>query len=358
MTFKTVAVATFAILIVGSVVWILATARFALALTVLAFLIAVAMDHVVKAFERWGLRRWMAISLVVLCVLGTISTLAFLVVPAAATQASELIKSVPQLIDELRASRTFHRLDRILHIKAELDNPSRRIVELAKNEMAPLLSMVGGVLTAASGFVVVTFLTIFMLASGGPLVKAALAEARPERRPVYGELVRKIHNTIGGYVSGLVIICSVNATMTTAFLAINRTPFFLPLGLLSGLSSLVPYAGPLVAGVTVSAIAFGAGGAEHGIVAAVYFIAYGQLEGNVLGPLIFRRAVNANPLLVTLSILFLGEVGGVLGAVAAVPLLVVVQIVVSELLRLRRAGLRQRVIARTDPSSESHPTPT
>ena len=87
-----------------------------------------------------------------------------------------------------------------------------------------------------------------MLIFGGRLVHAAVAEARPERRPVYEKVLEKIYQSIGGYLGGLTLICLVNATLTTTFLAIDGVPFFLPLGLLAGLSSLVPYAGPLVAG--------------------------------------------------------------------------------------------------------------
>ena len=356
VTFKTVAVATSAILFVGLSVWVLATARLAVALTVLAFLVAVAMDRVVKIFEQRGLARWMAIGLVVLAILGVLAALALLIVPAAAEQATDLIKSTPHLIDDVRHSRAFRAVDRVFHIESELDNPTRRLGQIAKSELTPLLSVVGGVLTAVSGTVVIIFLAIFMLVFGGPLIKRMVAEARLERQSTYEVVIRKVHDAIGGYVSGLVVICSLNATMATLFLAINRTPFFLPLGLLSGLSSLVPYAGPFIAGVAVSTIALGAGGIGHGIAAAVYFISYGQLEGNVLGPLVFRRTANVNPLLVTLSILFLGEVAGILGAVAAVPLLAILQIVVGEILHLRQAGLKERgaalIIASSDAGGE------
>jgi predicted PurR-regulated permease PerM len=357
VTFKTVAVATSAILFVGLGVWVLATARFAVALTVLAFLVAVAMDQVVKIFQSWGAARWIAIMLVVLAIFVAITTLALLIVPAAAEQATDLIKSTPRLIDELRNSKAFRSVDRVFHIKAEFDNPSRKLAEIAKNELTPLLSVVGGLLTAVSGTVVIIFLAIFMLVFGGPLIERMVAEARPERRPTYQVMIRKIHDSIGGYVGGLIVICSINATMATLFLAINRTPFFLSLGLLSGMSSLIPYAGPFLAGVTVSAIALGAGGIGHGIAAAIYFISYGQLEGNVLGPLVFRRAVNANPLLVTLSILFLGEVAGILGAVAAVPLLAILQIVVGEILQLRQAGLMERRGTRIVTGPDGNPAP-
>ncbi len=337
-TFKTAAVAAGAILAVALGVWILATARFAVALTVLSFLVAVAMDRGVKVFEHRGLPRRVAIALVVLAILGVLTALALLIVPTAAEQATNLIKSTPQLIAEVRHSRAVAVLDRVFHIRSELDNPTRKLAHLAESELTPLLSLVGGVLTAISGTVVIIFLAIFMLVFGGPLIDRMVAEARLERQPTYRHVIQKVHHAIGGYVTGLIVICSVNATLTTIFLAIDDIPFFLPLGLLSGLSSLVPYAGPFIAGVTISAIALGAGGIGHGIAAVAYFVAYGQLEGNVLAPLIFRRTVNTNPLLVTLSILFFAQVAGILGAVAAVPLLAILQIVIGEILRLRRAG--------------------
>src|SRR5256885_1020233 len=128
------------------------------------------------------------------------------------------------------------------------------------------------------------------------------------------------------------MICSINATLTTTFLAITRMPFFLPLGLASGFSSLIPYAGPAVAGTTISLLALVTGGPWKGLATAIYFIVYGQVEGNVLSPLIFRRTVHVNPLIVTLSLLFLGEVFGIVGAVLAVPITAAAQIVLREIL--------------------------
>jgi predicted PurR-regulated permease PerM len=136
------------------------------------------------------------------------------------------------------------------------------------------------------------------------------------------------------------LICLCNATCTTTFLAIDGVPFFLPLGILAGLSSMVPYAGPFVTGALISLVAFVTKGAWHGVAAAIYFVTYGQIEGNILGPLIFRRTVHVNPLVVTLSVLFLGELGGVMGAIVAVPIVATLQIILREILRIRREELR------------------
>jgi putative heme transporter len=198
---------------------------------------------------------------------------------------------------------------------------------------------VGGVLTAVGAAITIAFLVVFMLVFGGRLVEVALREARVERRAVYVEMLHKIYQSIGGYLGGLMLICLCNATLSTTFLAIDGVPFFLPLGILAGLSSMVPYAGPLAVGTLISLIAFATKGTWHGVAAAIYFVTYGQLEGNLLGPLIFRRTVHVNPLVVMLSVLFLGELAGVMGAIVAVPIVATLQIIVRELLHIRREQL-------------------
>jgi predicted PurR-regulated permease PerM len=151
---------------------------------------------------------------------------------------------------------------------------------------------------------------------------------------------------------GLGLICFTNATLTTIFLAIVGLPFFLPLGILSGMSSLVPYAGPAVVGATVTMIALATGGAGTGIACVVYFVAYGQLEGQVLSPLVFRRTVHVNPLVVVLSVVFFSELAGIIGAVLAVPAAAALQIVGREILRMRREQLH---LARTPLNSPDRP---
>ena len=57
---------------------------------------------------------------------------------------------------------------------------------------------------------------------------------------MYQDVLGKIYQSIGGYLGGLTLICTVNATLTISFLAIDRLPFFLPLGIAAGMSSMIP----------------------------------------------------------------------------------------------------------------------
>jgi predicted PurR-regulated permease PerM len=163
---------------------------------------------------------------------------------------------------------------------------------------------------------------------------------------------------VGGYLGGLLGICAVNAILTTVVFVILGTPFFLPLGILAGSSSLVPYAGPLVAGATVTVFVLVTGGAWKALAAAIYFVLYGQLEGNVLAPLVYRRTVDVNPLVTLLAILFLAEFMGIAGAIMAVPLAAAGQIVVREVLAHRRIGGGPKRVGRSATATASTFTQT
>jgi predicted PurR-regulated permease PerM len=340
VSFKTVFTVSFAVLIVVAIIYALSQALVAVTLIGTALLISVSLEHVVRMLIARGLKRELAIASVLVSLAAVLVGVAFTLIPPAIDQAKQLIKDAPGFIRHIRESAWFLRWDRHFHFAHQLDDLQRRGPELLEGAASPVLAALGGVLTGVAAAVTIAFLVVFMLIFGGRLVESALAEARADRRQLYEGVLRKIYDSIGGYLGGVMVICLANATCTTTFLAIDGVPFFLPLGILAGLSSMVPYAGPLVVGTLISLLSLVTRGTWHGLAAGIYFILYGQLEGNVLAPLIFRRTVHVNPLVVTLSILFLGELAGVVGAIVAVPIVATLQIILREILRFRREQLR------------------
>jgi predicted PurR-regulated permease PerM len=346
VTLKTVFTVCFGVLGVLALVEALVNSLVALTLTCAAVLLAVALDHGVQFLVRRRMNRQLAIAVITVGMLGVIVGLAFTLIPPAIEQGKELIQQAPGLLRSARGSRLFARLDNYFHLAHRIKEFEDRLPELIEGSATPILTAVGGVLSFIAATVTVFFLTVFMLIFGGRLVRNMLAEARAERRQLYETVLTKIYRSIGGYLGGLMLICTINGTLTTIFLAFNRVPFFLPLGILSGASSTVPYAGPFVMGTVTTLLSLATGGGWHGLASAIYFIAYGQVEGNILSPLIFRRTVHVNPLVVTVSVLFLGEIAGIIGAVIAVPVVAALQIVLREVLRVRREQIELQRAAR------------
>ena len=340
VTLKTVFTVAFGVLIVIAIVEAVTNATLAVALTGAALLLAVALEHPVRMLERRGIKRPLAIAIVAFAGLALAVGFGFTLIPPAIEQGKALVHDAPQFVRSARGSALFRTLDSRFHLGDYLTEAERRLPDLLGGAATPILNALGDLLSGIAAAVTIAFLVIFMLIFGGRLITAAVAEARPERRAMYQDVLGKIYQSIGGYLGGLALICTINATLATSFLAIDRVPFFLPLGIVAGLSSMIPYAGPFVAGTGISLIALFTQGIGHGVASAIYFIVYGVLEGNVLAPLIFRRTVNVNPLVVTLSILFLGEIAGIMGAIIAVPVVAALQIVLREVLRIRRERLQ------------------
>jgi predicted PurR-regulated permease PerM len=340
VTFKTVFTVCFTVLVVAGAIYALSQALVAVALTGSALLIAVSLEHLVRALVRRGLKRGAAIAVVILSVAALLTAFGFTLIPPAISQGKQLVKDAPGFLRNVRASGFFQRVDARFHLAEQLDHAVQQLPDLLEGAATPVLSAVSGVLTGVAAAITIAVLTVFMLIFGGRLLQGALDEARAERRAMYAHVLQKIYQSIGGYLGGLMLICLINATLTTIFLAMDSVPFFLPLGIIAGLSSMVPYAGPFVVGTAISLIAFATQGLWHGVAAATYFVTYGQIEGNILGPLIFRRTVHVNPLVVTLSVLFFGELAGIMGAIVAVPVVATLQIILREVLRIRREQLR------------------
>ncbi len=331
VTLKTVFTVSFGVLAVCALVLFLLRTQTATMLALGAAMAAVAMNHVVEGLTRRGLARKFAVPIVIVALLGVAVGLAFTLIPPAVSQAKAFVAAVPSLVQKLRHTRLFETLDE----RFDLDEQLRQATGVAAGAVAPVLTAIGSVLSTVAGLITLLLLAIFMLLFGGALVEALLLETATRNRDRYRRIVTKIYGSVGGYVGGVLAICSINATLTTTFLAITGMPFFLPLGILSGLSSAVPYAGPLVSGTTITLLALITGGPLKALITGIYFILYGQLEGSVFSPIVFRHTVHINPLVTTLAILFMGEFMGLPGAIIAVPAAATAQILAREVLSAR-----------------------
>jgi len=345
VTLRTAFTVCFAAVATAALVLFVLQTRLALTLTVAAMMVAIALDHVVRRMEARGIRRGWAIALTTLAVVLLLTGLMLIVVPTAIHQLRDFIASMPKTLGDLRKSPRFQSLNARFGIEERLKDALSGAFGMAQTAVNPILSAVTSALSAVAGFVTVLVLTVFMLVFGGGLVRRLLALVPVHDRPRWEGVLAKSYRAVGGYLGGVLFICSVNATLTTAVLAMIGTPYFLPLGLLSGFSSLVPYAGPILTGAFITLVTLITGGAVKALITLGYFLLYGQLEGNVLGPFVFRRTVHLDPLVTLLGILFLAELLGIAGAVVAVPAVALAQIVVREILAARRERLAAEATA-------------
>ena len=334
---KTAAVVCAVVVAATGTVWLILHSLTALTLTVMAALTSVALNHGVKRMERWHLPRGVAIALAMTALMGVLSALVWLVIPASAEQVKQLSQRAPALLESARHTPVWEWIDD--HVQLEQRLADWRHQGIAPDAINPVLSAIGGAFAGLAALVTILFLVVFMLLYGGPAVRGILAESLPRHRERYERVLRKIDRAIGGYLNGLMFIALANATLTTIFLAILKVPLFLALGIVSGVGSLLPLVGATLGGALITLMALATRGPWAALAAVAYVVAYQQFENHVLGPLVYRRTVRLNPLVTLLGVIFMAEVAGVIGAVLAVPIISAGQIVVRELLLVRRERL-------------------
>src|SRR5207245_3116086 len=130
--------------------------------------LAVAMNHAVEVLTRRGLRRKWAVPAVVFALLAIGTGLSFLLIPPVVTQAKACVAAGPVLWQKLQHTRLFLALE----ARFDLSEQLRQAVPAAAGAVAPLLTAIGSVFSAAAGLVTLLLLAIFMLLFGGDLIAA------------------------------------------------------------------------------------------------------------------------------------------------------------------------------------------
>jgi len=197
------------------------------------------------------------------------------------------------------------------------------------------LSVTKSVISLIAATVTIVFLTFFMLLEGGAWMERIYSLFSDGSQARVRRIGDDIYKTVGGYVTGNILISVIAGTSATIVLLIMGVPYAVALGLLVAVLDLIPLAGATVAGVAVSAVAF-LHSIPAGVVFVIFVIVYQQLENHFLQPVIYGRTVQLSALAVLVSVLVGAELAGILGALAAIPVAGALQVLIRDQLAYRR----------------------
>jgi predicted PurR-regulated permease PerM len=180
-------------------------------------------------------------------------------------------------------------------------------------------------------------MTLFMLLEGPAWIDRLYGLLPAASRPRWEAVGRDVYRTVGGYVTGNLLISLIAGITSGILLFALGVPYSVALGLLVALLDLIPLAGATLAAVIVTLIAFTTGGVGTGIAVAIFFVVYQQLENHVLQPLVYGRTVQLSPLAVLIAVLIGAQVAGILGALGAIPVAGTIQVLLVDWQRERAA---------------------
>ena len=289
---------------------------------VIALLISALMGPVVRGLQRIGIPRSLAAVLVVIGLIGVVGLLLTFAGQQVVTGAQDLADSTVQGLDEIKRwlqEGPLHASESQInsYIQSAQDAITNSTKDGALGQVTEVGSAVGHLFAA---FFIVLFSTYFFLADGDRIwawiVRIAPRAAR-ERVDGSG---RVAWISLTQFVRATVIVAAVDAIGIMIGAAILQVPFVLAIGVLVFLGGFVPIIGAGVAGIVAVLVALVDQGPITALIMLAVVIGVQQIEGHVLQPFLMGRWVSVHPLGVIVAIGCGVIVGGVAGALVAVPL--------------------------------------
>lgn len=338
----------FWLVVIGFAFAILAiySARTALVLLGLAFFLALTLNAPVNFLAKHlpGKSRVGGTAIAYVMVIIILAAFVFLVVPPIVQQTVKFSESVPSLIEG--ATSQWHGLNELVtkyHLEAQAQSAMQTIqnnttgwaTDISKNLLSGISSIAGVIVSS----ILVLVLSFLMLIEAPMWLNRLWSVYNDQERMEYHRrLLSRMYNVVTGYVIGQLTVSSIGATIA-GLVVFTLSWFFpavpvnlaLPTVAIAFTLSLIPLFGATIAGVIISVLlAFN--DITAGIIFAVFFILYQQLENNFISPTIQARKLELSALTVLAAVLTGVTLFGLAGGIISIPIAGCIKVLLEDYL--------------------------
>lgn len=345
-TTSQVVLATLFVVCVFLTFWLLYSLRTVLFLLFVAIVVGTAIRPAVDWLHRRGISR--AVGIILIYIVLAILLIGFMamILPLIADQVTQISQSLPDYYTGFRTS-LIHSSNRLLQ-NFGLRFPSQLSFFFNRNtNTTEVLSQVAQTFFYTNLVLkgILSILAVFLLAyywtqEGSLVIRAMLRLFPPQRRKSVREFIQLAESKLGGYIRGEALLClAVGAGGFIAYLLIGL-PYTLVLGVFAGLMEVVPIFGPALGAVPAFLVALSIAPSKA-VWVVVATVIIQMTENTVLVPRIMRNAMGVNQIMVLLSMIAFSSVFGFVGALLALPLAAMVQLLVSRVVLTAAESARQ-----------------
>jgi predicted PurR-regulated permease PerM len=319
---------------------------------IIATFLAVAMSGPVNALSRY-MRRGFAVLLSYLGLLAVPVLLGAVLVPPIVNGVNDLAQKAPdyaaQARDYVNKNERLRKLEEDYGVISKVEEEAKKLPTKLGTAAGTLKDLGVGLVNSIFAGLTILILSIFMVANGRRWVSRAIELQAPDQAARLERAVDRISTAVGNYVGGAIAQAAVAGITAFIVMKILGIPFAGPLAVLVGVADLIPLVGATIAAILVGIVTVFADFPIDTIIWAIWAIVYQQLENTVIQPQIQRRAVDLNPFVVLVSVLFGSTLFGILGALLAIPFAASLQIAVMEWWQFRRESQPSRLAPVPDP---------
>ncbi len=300
-----------------------------------SIVIAYLLEGVVQILQRrLRLPRLLATFVVFMMSIAFVLFLLFGLLPLASRQLTQLVQQLPIMIVKgqqllLSLPEMYPELVTEAQVLSAINTIRSEVLNMGQNALAWSLAAGIGIITIIIYLVLVPLLVFFFL-KDKELILGWLRGFLPHDHTLAQQVWREVDRQMGNYVRGKFLEILIVWAASFVTFSLMGLQFAMLLGLMVGLSVIVPYIGAVVVTVPVALVAFFQWGwsSEFLWLMGAYLIIQG-LDGNVLVPVLFSEVVDLHPIAIITAVLVFGGLWGFWGIFFAIPLATVVQAIIK-----------------------------
>jgi predicted PurR-regulated permease PerM len=302
--------------------------------TILAYILSPLVDRVAAGLPFYEHRRQLARVVTILGlygVMGAVLTVAgFLMVPRLVEEGAQFIDDVPTYVEraqeELDVLTERYRASVPPEVQEQIDGVTENLGTAAGDMAAAALARTVGILTHSVavllGYLVIPFWLFYLLKDGHNLQSRVEALFPEWLRDDIANIFDIVNKVLGSYIRAQLILAVYIGTLTTAGLFLMGIDLYLVLGLVAGVTELVPIIGPILGAIPALIVVLAT---DPGMFPWVllFYIVVQQTENLILVPRIQGNAVNIHPAVIIVMLVIAQALFGFIGMIVAVPLVAV-----------------------------------
>jgi predicted PurR-regulated permease PerM len=251
-----------------------------------------------------------------------------------ADEAQTLAQQLPKLLEPGEMQKRLPLPSLLEPFRARLGGTLQRLLQGGTSQALVAARSIGtGLLHVAGNLiyvVVVPILSFLMVLNAPVIAEQTLALSKKKNGEFWSNVARGLNDLLSQYVRALALLSLATVVVYSAVLSLMGVPFALLLALLAALLEIIPVFGPLIASVSILAVA-GVSGYEHMWWLVLFFVAYRIFQDYMLNPYLMSEGVNVPPILVVFGLLAGDELAGVPGIFLSVPVLAAARIVAVQI---------------------------
>jgi predicted PurR-regulated permease PerM len=329
--------------IVKVAIFIFAIAFFYLIRDIVAlFFVSLVLASIINPLAAWfqskKMPRGAAVLLLYALILALIAAIFTLLVPAVIIETQDLVKNADSIwanfVSSFGPLREFVAAHGVSYDLQQALNTATGSITAAAGG---LVATIRGFATGLVSLIVVLVVAFYLVVSEDGLKRLFRTVAPEPYQPYLVDLFQRIEKSIGGWVRGQLILSAIVAVTVFATLKILGVKYALVLALTAGVMESITYVGPVFAAIPAILIGFTQSPLK-GLIVAIMYLVIQQTESHILVPKVMSKVTGLHPIVCIFALLIGVKVAGLIGALMAIPVAMMIGIVAGDAFRFLKSN--------------------